>query len=197
MSFTFRRALLRAATIVELAKGLGESNRLCVDVYEEMDACFDLFRNSGIIIPYKTTASQQCYFRWMKPAVQEFTIQTMSILRYHEDADELMKYLLKTRIATSLDEKAVVRAHQLVADYAVAFDLDANGFPKKRVPFNTPFDLYSDRRLAKFNYVFVDSLDEFYNTPIPASSTPTSWSIEANSADFQRNMMKQNIMLAY
>lgn len=161
-----------------------------------MDCCKALFWRFGIPIPNKVTKTQEVYFTWAKPAIQELAIQTINIIRFHKDAEELFKYMEATEVSRHLDENAVRRVHELVGSYPRTFGLDDNNIPIKRNHFSTPLKAYEKSSL---NFIFLKDMEEFYHTCTPVKTTrkDTKYGFKSNTPEFRKEISKPKIMLAY
>lgn len=191
-------ALRLTAFVVDKARALGESKHLCADVLSEMDESSRLFAQFGIRIPYRVTKTEVIYFTKIKGPLQELAIQCINILRYHEDAEVIAKYLIPMRLPNELSDVTLKKATDFVRILPKEFDLDMNYFPIRRATtFNCDMKAFMQHDLKKLNYSFVDNMEEFWETPTPRRSKHFNYGLRATSKEFDKLMHSTNILLAY
>jgi len=195
MADNYYSALRRASYVIEMSHALGYSNRLSADVYEDMDNSRLLYELNGIRIARRVTLGQEIFFEKLKKPMQILTIQKASILRFHPEADEYARAIMNTRLPNELGAAALERVLELVESFPIAFGLDGNTYPERADVDNCPSAAFEKH--AKMNFIFVDSLDEYFGTPTPHSKEPTPNSLRATSCSFINKLHARNIMLAY
>ena len=195
MEEAFYRALRRTACVIEKAEALGKSNQLCSSVYEEMIASKKLFAGAGIHIPRRVTKTQEVYFSKLVKPVQEWTIICMNVMRFHEEADELAPYLIKTQLPDELSAETLETTLELVESCKEVFGLDRNGFPINMKVNSCPMRMFEKKSVR--NYIFVDDIQEFWRTPTPRTKDPVYYSLRATASTFINKLHSANIMFAY
>ena len=188
-------ALRCASYTIETSHALGYSNRLSADVYEDMDNSKYLYEMEGIRIPRRVTLGQEIFFEKLKRPLQILAIQKMSILRFHPEAVDYLNAIINTRLPNELSAAALERAQELVESFPLAFGLDSNTYPEEVKVDNCPTIAFE--RHPKMNFIFVDTLDEFFGTPTPHTGEPMGNSLRASSSTFINKLHSCNIMLAY
>ena len=149
----------------------------------------------GIRIPRKVTLGQEIFFEKLKRPLQILAIQKMSILRFHPEAVDYLNAIINTRLPNELSAAALERAQELVESFPLAFGLDSNTYPEEVKADNCPTIAFE--RHPKMNFIFVDTLDEFFGTPTPHTREPMGNSLRASSSTFINKLHSCNIMLAY
>lgn len=193
-------ALRLTAYIIEMATALGESKRLCTDIYTEMDDSRKLFALFGVRVPHRVTKTEEVYFSKLKEPIQELAVQCTNILRSHEDAVELAPYIMHTELAIDMNKETLDRALDLVASFPSVFGLDENNIPTKQAKTsNCTLKAFEQFKLARLNYLFVDTMKEFWETPTPRPSTRIpDFGLRAKSTQFAANIRStHNILLAF
>ena len=195
MAEAFITALRLTYFVIEMSNALGNSKVLCNDIYEEMDGASKLFALFGIRIPSKVTLGQEIVFTKIKPSVQELAVECTNILRFHEDAENLAKYVMSMEISRSLDNTALQRAPFLVEAIRHEFGLDENNMPVKKAKYSNCAMKAFEK--SKLRYVFVDDMEEFWMTPIPRRSWASDGGLRGTDSEFRRNIFEHKILLAY
>lgn len=191
----FRVAIL----VIKFGRAVGSSKCLFLNEDELVEFCRPLFELFDIKLPRKL--SNICQLRRLEqllPKLQLLAVALMNVLRFHEDALEIAKYIRKiryTRGKCELCNDAIDWAEKTLKDCIEAFGLDENLFPtRKAEQCQCALERFQETNLR---VILVDSIEDFKRVTTPRVAKIDIGSVRAASKAFKSMFNEPKIMVLY